>query len=103
MVGDIIVVGPLVLAGIFLTERGIHWFGFAACVYAELRERGHPICGKCGYDLAALPSPAPPCPECGRANPPFQTDPGGPPVAVAPEVARGPTRPLEPPTPTGYP
>lgn len=39
-------------------------FRLARFVYAELRDRGHDVCPRCGYLRTGLDESAP-CPECG--------------------------------------
>ena len=57
------------------TEYAVRRFSFPPCLFAELRDRGHDLCIRCGYDLAALPGDEITCPECGRAG--HHRPPGG--------------------------
>lgn len=53
------------VSGVIMVMRRI---GYAPCLYAELRRRGHNVCARCGYLLTGLPDESIKCPECGTPN-----------------------------------
>jgi hypothetical protein len=63
---DVILNGGSFIGALALAEFGVRRFGFPPCLFAELRDRGHDLCLRCGYDLSALPGDEITCPECGR-------------------------------------
>lgn len=56
----------LYAAAIFGLYFAFRRYGYAPCVYRELRARGHDVCASCGYNRRGL-EPETKCPECGRA------------------------------------
>lgn len=54
------VVFGYLIAGVYFAR----FFGLPRCLYTELRDLGHDVCGRCGYHRDGL-SPLARCPECG--------------------------------------
>ena len=63
----LLTIGWMIAALVFI-EFAVRRFGFPPCLYAELRDRGHDLCLRCGYDLTSHPGDEITCPECGRAG-----------------------------------
>lgn len=69
---SIMLLWPLYLTGLWFCVAFAGRRTWRPAVVRALREQGHPICPRCGYQLEGLDGENPQCPECGeRPDPPI--------------------------------